>query len=350
MLGLQKGASDDELKKAYRRLAVKWHPDKNPNNREVAEAKFKEVGEAYDVLSDPEKKKIYDLYGEEGLKSGPPPPDAGAGFTRGGQAGGYQSYSFDQRQAEKIFEQFFGGSSMGGSGGFSGFFPGGGTGSSSGRFGSARHGPGSRHGSMFGSMGPDSDEEMFEAFHPGSKRKAPASQHKLMLSLEELYKGTERKLKITRTVYDTAGTGKQQSEVVVIDVKPGWKAGTKVTFAGKGDERPGMSPADVVFVIGEKPHSYFQREGDDLVYRCKISLSKSLTGFKVNLKSLDGRPLSVTFGDVTPPGTEKVVHGEGMPITRVPGTKGNLRIKVEVEFPKRLDDAQKALIKQALPG
>lgn len=354
ILGLQKGASEDEVKKAYRKLAVKWHPDKNPSNRERAEAKFKEVGEAYDVLSDPEKKQVYDAYGEEGLKSGAPPQGAGGqgggGFPMGGQqGGGYQSYSFDQRQAEKIFEQFFGGGAGGGAG-FSNFYPTGGAGTSGGRFGSARQGMGSRRASSFPSFGADSDEEMFEAFHPGAKRKAPASQHKLMLSLEELYTGVERKLKITRTVYDASGMSRQQSEVVTVTVKPGWKAGTKVTFAGKGDERPGMAPADVVFVIGEKPHAYFKREGDDLVYRCKVSLSKALTGFKLNLKSLDDRPLSVTFTDVTPPGSEKVLQGEGMPITRIPGARGNLRIQVDADFPRRLTDEQKALIKQALPS
>eukprot|EP00204_Picochlorum_oklahomense_P003072 CAMPEP_0118803434 /NCGR_PEP_ID=MMETSP1161-20130426/17151_1 /TAXON_ID=249345 /ORGANISM="Picochlorum oklahomensis, Strain CCMP2329" /LENGTH=104 /DNA_ID=CAMNT_0006731947 /DNA_START=111 /DNA_END=422 /DNA_ORIENTATION=- len=96
ILGVGKTATDAELKKAYRKLAVKWHPDKNPDNQEEATKKFKEISEAYDVLSDPEKREIYDTYGEEGLKSGVP-PGGGQNGMPGGFAGG--SYHMDDDMA-----------------------------------------------------------------------------------------------------------------------------------------------------------------------------------------------------------------------------------------------------------
>ena len=117
VLGVARDATDAELKKAYRKLAVKWHPDKNPNNQEEATKKFKEISEAYDVLSDSEKKEIYDTYGEEGLKGGIPTGKAGAGgFPGGGPNGAY--HGMDDDMARHIFENLFGGG--GGFGGFGG--------------------------------------------------------------------------------------------------------------------------------------------------------------------------------------------------------------------------------------
>ena len=111
VLGVQKDASDADLKKAYRKLAMKFHPDKNPNDKENATKKFKEISEAYDVLSDPEKRKIYDTYGEEGLKGGIP---GGAGGAEGMGGFGGGSYHMDEDMARNIFESFFGGGGMGG--------------------------------------------------------------------------------------------------------------------------------------------------------------------------------------------------------------------------------------------
>lgn len=129
VLGVGKNASDDELKKAYRKLALKWHPDKNQGNQEEASRRFKEISEAYDVLSDPEKKKIYDMYGEEALKTGVPPPGTppgaeGAGFAGFGPGGAGGGYRMDEETARKIFESFFGGG-LGGSFSFGGGGPGG---------------------------------------------------------------------------------------------------------------------------------------------------------------------------------------------------------------------------------
>ncbi|RRT44435.1 hypothetical protein B296_00050618 [Ensete ventricosum] len=131
-------------------------------------------------------------------------------------------------------------------------------------------------------------------------------------------------------------------EILTIDIKPGWKKGTKITFEEKGNERPNVIPADVVFVIDEKPHPVFTREGNDLVTTKKISLAEALTGYTAHLTTLDGRSLIVPVDSVIHPGYEEVVPKEGMPLPKDPSRKGNLRIKFDVKFPTRLTSEQKA--------
>nr|GMD36777.1 DnaJ homolog subfamily B member 13-like [Ipomoea batatas] len=196
ILDVDRNAKDDDLKKAYRKLAMKWHPDKNPNNKKEAEAKFKQISEAYDVLSDPQKRAVYDQYGEEGLKSGVPPPGAGGARGPGGATffstgEGPTSFRFNPRSADDIFAEFFGFSRP---------------------FGGMGGGPGmrdARFGGMFG-------DHMFSSFgeggggggsmhQPSAHRKAPPIEQTLPCSLEELYKGTTKKMKISREIIDASG-------------------------------------------------------------------------------------------------------------------------------------------------
>jgi len=128
------------------------------------------------------------------------------------------------------------------------------------------------------------------------------------------------------------------------------KKGTKITFPEKGNEQPNVLPADLVFVIDEKPHDVYKRDGNDLIVTQKISLAEALSGFIVNLVTLDGRNLSIPITDVISPGYEKVVPKEGMPITKDQGKRGNLRIKFDIKFPSRLTSEQKAGIKRLLGG
>ncbi|KAL8130053.1 hypothetical protein V2J09_019208 [Rumex salicifolius] len=338
VLGVDKNASDDDLKKAYRKLAMKWHPDKNPNNKKDAEAKFKQISEAYDVLSDPQKRAVFDQYGEEGLKGGVPPP--GAGGPGGGGTTYFStgdipaSFRFNPRSADDIFAEFFGSSSpFGGMGGGLGGMRGN-------RFSS----------SMFG-------DDIFPSFgegggsggmHHAGLRKAPPIENKLPCSLEDLYKGTTKKMKISREIADTSGRTTTVEEIITIDIKPGWKKGTKITFPEKGNEHPGVTPADLVFIIDEKPHKLFTRDGNDLVYTQKISLAEALTGYTVNLPTLDGRTLTIPINSVISPGYEEVVPREGMPIPKDPSRKGNLKIKFDIKFPTRLTTEQKSGIKKLL--
>lgn len=137
-------------------------------------------------------------------------------------------------------------------------------------------------------------------------------------------------------------------EILTIEVRPGWKKGTKITFPEKGNEQPNIIPADLVFVIDEKPHGVFTREGNDLVTTQKITLVEALTGYTVNLTTLDGRSLTIPINSIIHPSYEEVVPREGMPIPKEPSKRGNLRIKFNIKFPSRLTAEQKAGIKRLL--
>lgn len=327
ILGVTKGTSDEnELKKAYRKLAMKWHPDKNPDNKEAAEKKFKEISEAYEVLSDPQKREVYDKYGEEGLKEG------FGGMGSSGQGG------FHPRAADDLFNEIFGNMFGGGGGGFgSGSFTRGGSGYEEMFGGSMPFGgmPSSGFGGMNGG--------------PPRRRKDSPCEIKLACTLEELYSGTTKKLKMTRQRLGTDNRPYKEEELLTVDVKPGWKKGTKVTFQNRGDEKPNTIPADVVFVLDEKPHALFVRDGNDLVHTVRLSLKEALCGSTISIKTLDGRPLNIALQDeVISPDTQKVVPNEGMPITKAPGKRGNLRLKFKIGFPTRLTKEQREALSQLL--
>ncbi|XP_027340414.1 dnaJ homolog subfamily B member 4-like isoform X1 [Abrus precatorius] len=338
VLQVDRNAKEDDLKKAYRKLAMKWHPDKNPNSKKEAESKFKQISEAYEVLSDPQKRAIYDQYGEEGLKGQVPPPDtsSGGGTTFFPTGDIPASFRFNPRNADDIFAEFFG---------FSDPF-GGVTGRSGGAGMRSRFSNG-----MFG-------DDIFRSFSEGGgggvhvnqsgPRKASPIENKLPCTLEEIYKGTTKKMKISREIVDSNGKTTQVEEILTINVKPGWKKGTKITFPEKGNEQPNVTPADLVFIIDEKPHSIFTRDGNDLIVTQKISLAEALTGYTVNLTTLDGRNLTLPINNVIHPDYEEVVAREGMPFPKDPTKKGNLRIKFNIKFPTRLTSDQKAGIKKLL--
>jgi DnaJ homolog subfamily B member 4 len=318
---------------------MKWHPDKHMDaNQEEATKKFKEISEAYEVLTDPQKRQIYDTYGEEGLKDGFFPGGGG-----GGGAGGYHPGN-----AEDIFAEFLrhmggGGGSFGGGGGRRGGGMGGMGGMGGEDFGDLFGGMGGMpFGGGFGGMNGHSH-------HHRPKKDAP-HQMSLPCTLEDLYTGRTRRMKISRKRMDPTGARRDESETLTIDIKPGWKKGTKITFQEKGDEHPGRVPADIVFVLDEKPHATFTRDNNDLVYVHKVPLRDALTGTTVEIQTLDGRMLRIPVNEIVSPGMQKVVPNEGMPVTKYPGTKGNLRIKFEVLFPKQLSDSQREVLRQALPA
>lgn len=327
ILKVNRNASEDDLRRAYRRLAMIWHPDKNPSNKREAEAKFKQISEAYDVLSDPQKRLIYDLYGEEALKSGqvPPPPASTRGGPQHHNHHPNPSFRFNPRDADDIYEEFFGpdgsGTGAGGGGGGrnrvykDGFFR-----TSNGDYGSQ------------------------------ALRKAAPVENLLPCSLEELYKGAKKKMKISRTISDAFGKIRTVEEILSIDIKPGWKKGTKITFPEKGNQEPGVIPADLIFVVDEKPHLVFKRDGNDLIVDREITLLEALTGKALELKTLDGRSLEIQLTDIVKPGYEMVVPNEGMPISKEPSRKGNLRIKFDVKYPSRLNSEQKSDLKRVLGG
>ncbi len=333
ILEVSRTASDEEIKKAYRKLAIRWHPDKNPENRQKAEEKFKEIAEAYEVLSDKQKRNIYDQVGEEGLKGGMGGGAAGGGggfqgfpgqsfsFNMGGaDAGGFRG--FNPRDPNDIFAQFFGGG-------------------------------GNPFSSMFGGMGSGMEEEEIPNFGgfgrkmKQSNSKTPPIVNKLNLSLEELYTGTEKKLRITRKRRNERGEYLDTAKVVEIQVKAGWKAGTKITFEREGDERPGEIPADIVFEVAEQKHSRFHRQGDDLIQQVTIPLGQALTGVSTTITGLNGKAIPIECNEVLAPGSFKIIRGKGMPISKKPGSYGDLRVEFQIQFPRTLSETQKTKVREA---
>lgn len=138
-------------------------------------------------------------------------------------------------------------------------------------------------------------------------------------------------------------------EILTIEIKPGWKKGTKITFPEKGNELRNVIPSDLIFIIDEKPHSLFKRDGNDLIVTQKISLVEALTGYTVQLTTLDGRTLTVPINSVISPTYEEVIKGEGMPIPKEPSKRGNLRIKFNIKFPSKLTAEQKSGLKRLIP-
>ncbi|GJR89494.1 DnaJ homolog subfamily B member 13-like protein [Tanacetum coccineum] len=137
-------------------------------------------------------------------------------------------------------------------------------------------------------------------------------------------------------------------EILAIEIRPGWKKGTKITFSEKGHEQRGVIPSDLVFIIDEKPHAVFKRDGNDLVVTQKISLADALTSYTAQITTLDGRSLNIPVNGVISPTYEEVVKGEGMPIPKEPTIKGNLRIKFDIKYPTRLTLDQQKGIKMLL--
>lgn len=185
----------------------------------------------------------------------------------------------------------------------------------------------------------------------GPSSPAPASEisRPLKVSLEELYSGTVKHLKVGRKLL----SGATEDKVLEIQILPGWKSGTKVRFPKAGNEQPNREAQDLVFVVEEKPHATFTRDGNDLICKPKISLVDALAGNggKKTVEALDGRKLQVPIPTgVVKPGQETRLAGEGMPIRKDGSVKkkGDLIVRWEVTFPERLTSSQKEGIRKVL--
>ena len=306
ILGVQKNATTDDIKKAYKKLAIKHHPDKNGNSDESKHL-FQEISEAYEVLSDDEKRKMFDMYGEEGLKGGGIPGNAAGGnpfvFRTGG---GGMPFNFTSHDPSDIFNQFFGTNSP---------------------------------------FDVDNEDSPFAGMNGFPQRKKRSSIEKeFQCSLEELYNGTVKKMAVTRL----DSNNKEERKILEIPVKPGFKEGTKITFEKEGDRIPGTIPADIIFKLKEKPHEIYKREGDNLVMNVKLNLEEALSGeTKILIKTLNSRKFYLKITHVISPDYIHILKNEGMPIKQT-GKFGDLLIKFDIKFPKKLSESQKDFVKLGL--
>merc|ERR1712107_723573 len=151
----------------------------------------------------------------------------------------------------------------------------------------------------------------------------------IFVSIEEIATGCEKKMKISRKVIRQDGTRTMEDKVLKIVVKPGWKAGTKVTFAKEGDQIPGKIPADIAFIIKDKPHPLFSRDGVNLKYTYKIPLRESLCGTVVQVPTLEGTKVGINCtGEVLKPTTTKRLQGYGLPLPKEPNKRGDLIVSL----------------------
>lgn len=290
VLGVSKNAGDEEIKKAYRKLAMKYHPDKNPNKKD-AEERFKEINEAYAVLSDKEKRKQYDTFGAEGFRQ------------RYTQEDIFRGFDFDE-----ILSGLFGGRGRrefkfgGGRGGFD-------------------------FGDLFGgSYGYQDMNRMAQ--------KGEDILYELVISLEEVVSGGEKRISYRKD-------GKVED--VSVKIPKGIPAGKKLRLAGKGMEgKKGGPPGDLYLQISIQDHPIFTREGDNLIVEKEVNFSEAVLGSSVEVPTLDG-----TKKIKIPPGiqshTKMRLRGLGLPHFQKEG-RGDEYVKVIVKIPRRVSEKAKGLI------
>ncbi|KAK4548421.1 hypothetical protein LTR36_009331 [Oleoguttula mirabilis] len=369
-LGVAATATAEEIKKAYRKNALKNHPDKNPNGTE----KFKEASEAYEILSDPEKRKNYDNYGYDFItgKAGPPPsaedmggnPFAGAGGAGGGGMpggfGGFAGAPGGGGGARTFHFSTGGGGGGGGFGGFSDpkdifaeFMRGGGASMGGGGGGGEEDLFSQFGGGGYGGMGGGGGGGRRGASSQFSRRREPEMEttvveKPLPVTLQEIFNGTTKKLKVQRKTYDPQ-TGKQSAEdkILSVPIKRGLKAGSKIKYPDMGDQVEGGTQ-DLHFIVKEKPDALFTREGDDIRHTVEIDLKEALTGWKRTVQTIDGKQVNVSSGGPTQPTFQERFPQLGMPKSKTPTQRGDFIVSVRIKFPTSLTADQKQKLKDIL--
>lgn len=329
-LNIAPTATQAEIKKGYRKMAMKWHPDKNQGNPE-AEAKFKEVSKAFEILSDSDKRSIYDRAGMEGLKQS----------EQGGGGGGMDPFD--------IFGSFFGGG-MGGR-----------RGRQSNRTKDVVHelkvklkdlycgtkktmrltrktscekcnGSGFKSGEGDATCGACRGRGFTVEMRPIG----PGFVQQVQVKCSRCG-GTGRYVPIKDRCKACDGQGVvNKKKVLEVHIDKGMSDGQKITFTGEADEEPGKETGDVVMVIDEVQHETFQRKNLDLIMKLQIELSEALCGFKRAIEHLDGRKIVITSepGQIIDSGDIHIVPEEGMPMYRNPYEKGRLFVVFKVNFPQ----------------
>ncbi|XP_065860400.1 dnaJ protein ERDJ3B [Euphorbia lathyris] len=316
ILQVPKGASDEQIKRAYRKLALKYHPDKNQGNEEASK-KFAEISNAYEVLSDSEKRGIYDRYGEEGIKQH---------MASGGRGGG------GGMNIQDLFRDFFGGGS-----------------------------PMEEEEKII--KGDDVIVELeatLEDLYMGGTLKVWREKNVIKSApgkrrcncRNEVYHkqiGPGMFQQMTEQVCEQCPNVKYVREGyhVTVDIEKGMQDGQEVVFYEDGEPIIDGEPGDLKFRIRTAPHDRFRREGNDLHATVTITLVQALVGFEKTLKHLDEHLVNIGTKGITKPKEVKKFKGEGMPLHF--GTKkGDLYVTFEVLFPTSLTEDQKTKIKETL--
>ena len=343
VLGVQKGASKDEIKKGYRKLAIQYHPDKNPGNKE-AEDKFKEATEAYEVLADDEKRQLYDQYGFAGLE---------------GMGGGGADYSSVFRDFEDIFGDF--------GGVFENFFGGGGRRSSrtaSGQgeslrydleidFKEAVYGTKAeiafQHNEQCGSCGGSGGSD-------GAKRQTcktcngagQVRRNAGFFSVAQSCPSCEGQgTTIDKPCKLCGGSGLQpKRKKIIVNIPAGVEDGKRITIPQQGNAgKNGGTPGDLFVILHIKPHSYFERSRNDLYCAVPISMTQAALGAEIQINSLDDKTIKLKVPQGTQHGKLLRLKNEGVPITGT-SKKGDLYIKIIVEIPTHISAKGKATLEE----
>lgn len=312
VLGVDKKASQDEIKKAYRKLARKYHPDANPDNKQ-AEERFKEIGEAYEVLKDPEKRSRYDQLGSNWKAY------ERAYQQQGGWPGGAQgrTYTYSSGPGGFNFEDL--------GGGFSDFFEM--------FFGS---GADSRFSDVFGNAGTGATGQKTRQgkqsfWKRQTAQKGQDYQYNVDITLKEAYTGTRRSLRFQKD-------GKTRS--LNVKIPQGIKDGGRIRVAGEGGKGAGGGESgDLFLVVNVAKHNFFERKGDDLHAEVPVTIKEALFGAKIELKSFGG-DISVKLPAGTQSGKTLRLKGRGMPKVKGEGY-GDLYLKVKIVLPENLNDEQR---------
>ncbi len=305
VLGVAKTASADDIKKAYRKLAIKFHPDKNQGNKK-SEEKFKEISEAYAVLSDPEKRKQYDTYGS-------------AGF--------HQRYSqediFRNFDLNDILRQFGFGGGFQNTGGFrsaGGFRPGGGGASFDHIFGQAGGRGGGCQGGGCGPQPVAGNDLTYE----------------LTVTLEEVLHGAEKAISLRQN---------GQAQSVSVKVPKGIETGKRLRLSGKGAPSPSGGPAgDLYLKIQVAPHPVFERVDDDLVIERRIPFSEACLGTTVEVTTLSGKKYNVKIPAGVQQDAKLRIKGHGLPSGPI-GHRGDILVRIAIDVPKALTPEQEEVIR-----
>jgi len=306
VLGVDRGASIDDIKKAYRKLALKHHPDRNPSDKKRSEEKFKEISEAYAVLTDPEKRKQYDEFGTDAFRQK---------FT--------QEDIFRDFDINDILRGF-------GFGNLGGEYT---------RFGGSAGGGGRRR--AYSQRKVDPFAEMFGEQAYG-RREAPSSkdqdiEYNLSITLEESVIGAEKKLSLKKG---------DMTEEVSVKIPAGISSGKKLRLAGKGLRGPYGGPAgDLYLNISVLPHPIFSRDGDDLYVEKTVSYSQACLGSTIDVPTLSSGSKRVKIQPGTQSNTKIRLKGFGVPHLKGEG-HGDQFVRIFVDVPKKMTAKQAELVKK----